>query len=441
MNIAVMGLGYVGCVTAACLADKGHQIIGVDVNAKKVDALSAGKSPIIEPGLDELIKQGILDGKINATTDSEMAIENSDLVLICVGTPSKSNGALDLKYVENVCMEIGKVIRRKQSYVNVIVRSTILPGTAQSNLIPILEKESGGKAGEEFGFCINPEFIREGSTVNDFNNPPFTIIGELNEKSGSQASKLYDSIDAPLYRVSLGVAEIIKYASNAFHALKVVFANEIGNLCQAYGIDSHAVMDIFVEDTKLNLSPYYLKPGFAFGGSCLPKDLRAMLYAAHQADVHPPVLESILPSNYAQIEKAINSIQSIGKRRIGVLGISFKPNTDDLRESPAVELIERLIGKGFDLRLFDREVSLSKIHGSNLTYIEKSLPHIASLVRNSLSKVVAESEIVVVTKKLSEADNIDLLGNLRSEQYIIDLVRIDQNYLSQMDCHYKSICW
>lgn len=441
MNIAVFGLGYVGCTSAACLSRDGHRVIGVDVNPAKVEAIRRGKSPLIEPGLDVLIEGSVAAGLIEATDDAAYAIKRSELVMICVGTPSHENGSLELKYVERVCRDIGRALAGKKIYTVIIVRSTVLPGTAQARLIPLLEVEAHKKVGEGFGFCVNPEFLREGSAIADFDHPPYTVIGQSDERSGERVAQLYAHLDAPIYRVPLDVAEMVKYAGNAFHALKVVFANEIGNVCQIYGIDSHQVMDIFVQDIKLNLSPYYLRPGFAFGGSCLGKDLRALLYAARQRDVQVPMLESILPSNQLQVQKAVKMLLREGKRKVGVIGLSFKPSTDDLRESPAIELVERLIGKGFELYIYDREVSLSQLHGSNRAYIDNVIPHIGSLMRASLKEVLEATEAIVVTKHLSSDELDQLLSLLRSDQILIDLVRLDRQELQEFEGQYSGICW
>lgn len=441
MNIAVFGLGYVGCVSTACFARDGHHVIGVDVNLEKVESIREGKSPIIEPRLGDLIQQGVDAGRIEATDEASHAINHADVAMICVGTPSQPNGSLDLTYVERVCQDIGQSLANKSSYIVVVVRSTMLPGNAQDRLIPILESTSGKQAGEDFGFCVNPEFLREGSAIADFDHPPYTVIGQIDDRSGGPVAQIYSNIDAPLHRVPLGVAEMVKYASNAFHALKVVFANEIGNVCDAYGMDSHQVMNIFVQDTRLNVSPYYLKPGFAFGGSCLGKDLRALLYAARQGDVRLPVLESVLPSNQLQIQKVLNLLTRSNKRRVGLVGLSFKPNTDDLRESPAVELAERLIGKGFELSIYDREVSLSRLHGSNRAYIDRVIPHIGSLLLSSLEETVGTAEVVVVTQRLSEDEQRQLLDALQSEQMLIDLVRLDGQGLQAFEGDYRGIAW
>jgi len=440
MKIAVFGLGYVGCVTAACFARQGHQVVGVDIQSEKVSALQQGISPIVEPGMDDLVRQGVENGLIQATTSSDEAIVESDIAIVCVGTPSHSNGDLNLTYVERVCSDIGHALRTHEGYFVIVIRSTMLPGSAH-RLIPLVEEASGKTVGKDFGFCVNPEFLREGSAIADFEQPPFTVIGEYDDRSGDHLAELYRDLHAPLFRVELGVSELIKYASNAFHALKVVFANEMGNLCKSYGIDSHAVMDIFVQDTKLNLSPYYLKPGFAFGGSCLPKDLRALLYAARRKDISLPVLESILPSNNLQIEKALQMLQKEGKKKVALIGLSFKPQTDDLRESPAIELAERLIGKGYELSIYDQEVSLSKLHGSNRAFIDQVLPHIGSLLSRSLVETVQSSESIVVTKKLTPQEYATLREAMKPEHSLIDLVRLNGTRVLDFEGSYDGICW
>jgi GDP-mannose 6-dehydrogenase len=441
LNIAIFGLGYVGTVSAACFARDGHRVVGVDVQTEKVTQINAGNSPIIEPGLAELIRQGVNSGCLAATTDAAAAVSQADLVMVCVGTPSKRNGGLDLSYVTNVCGDIGEALACKDGYSVVVIRSTVLPGTAERDVIPALEAASGRKVIEDFGFCLNPEFLREGSAIHDFDEPPYTVIGALDSRSAAICAALYDAIDGPLYQTPVGTAEMVKYASNAFHALKVAFANEIGNISQAYGIDSHQVMDIFVQDTKLNLSPYYLKPGFAFGGSCLPKDLRALQYAARQADVEVPVLNAILPSNELQTQKALEMLLSTGRRKVALVGLSFKPQTDDLRESPATELAERLIGKGFELSIYDREVSLAGLYGSNRTYIEQVIPHISSLMQTSLSQAVNGAGAVIVAKRPSATEYKQLLGLLAPDQVLIDLVRLDGQTIAEFEGKYHGICW
>ena len=438
MKISVFGLGYVGSVSAGCLAALGHRVIGVDVHSAKVDMVNIGQSPVIEAGLDDLIADGVKSGKLSAITQASEAVMASEISLICVGTPSEGNGNLNLTYVERVCRQIGHALAVKNGYHVVVVRSTILPGSTEAKVIPALEESSGRRAGQDFGVSFNPEFLREGTAVYDFHYPPFTLIGQYNRRGAEMAADLYAGIDAPLLVVPLKVAEMVKYANNAFHALKVTFTNEIGNICKAQGVDSHQVMDIFCLDEKLNLSSYYLKPGFAFGGSCLPKDLRALLYHAHRLDLSLPVLEAILPSNELQVKRGFYLIKQTGRKKVGVLGFSFKAGTDDLRESPLVELIETLVGKGYDIKVYDRNVSLARLHGANRAYIEREIPHIATLMCNSMEEVLADSEVIVLGNNAPEFAQV--LRQVREDQVVIDLVRISQE-IDVLDGQYLGICW
>lgn len=438
MKISIFGLGYVGTVSAACLAEQGHNVVGVDVSTTKVDIINGGTSPVIEEAIDELIARGVQQGRLRATTDAGEGVSNSDLSLICVGTPSNENGSLDLTYVKRVAGDIGQAMRHKDGFHVVVVRSTVLPGTTKKVIIPVLEQSSGLKAGQDFGVCFNPEFLREGTSVYDFHHPPFTVIGEHDSRSAEMLKELYQGLDAPVMVVPLQVAEMVKYTNNAFHALKVAFANEIGNLCKEQDIDSHQVMEIFCKDSKLNLSPYYLKPGFSFGGSCLPKDLRALLYQARTLDTRLPVLESILPSNSLQTRHGFDLVQRTGRKKVGVLGFSFKAGTDDLRESPMVELIETLIGKGYQVRVYDRNVCLARLQGANRAYIERGIPHISSLMTDSIEEVLSESEVIVIGNKAPEF--ADALTQLRPDQVVIDLVRIVPD-ATQLNGQYEGICW
>jgi GDP-mannose 6-dehydrogenase len=347
MNISIFGLGYVGCVSGACLASLGHNVIGVDSNQSKVDMVNQGISPIVEQDIDNLIKSVVKRETFSATSDWASAVKQSDMALVCVGTPQRSNGSIDLSSVTRVSEHLAKALRARHGYFLVVIRSTVLPGTVDQTVIPILEQHSGRTVGKDFGVCMNPEFLREGSSIHDFFHPPKTVIGQYDHKSGDLLAELYKHIDSPVVRTQIKIAEMLKYTDNSFHALKVTFANEIGNICKRFNIDSHKVMDIFCMDTKLNLSPYYLKPGFAFGGSCLPKDLRAITYEARRLDLDTPVLNAILESNKKQILKAVDKLIQFKGHRLGFLGLSFKGGTDDLRESPLVELIETMIGKGF----------------------------------------------------------------------------------------------
>jgi GDP-mannose 6-dehydrogenase len=438
MRISVLGLGYVGCVSAASLADADHQVIGVDVNEEKVAAVNAGRSPIVEPGLDDVLKRAVDAGRLRATTNTAEAVAGSDVSLVCVGTPSRRNGSLDLTYLERVSGQIGAALREKSSYHVVVVRSTVLPGTTHSVVIPALERESGKKYGDGFGVSVNPEFLREGTALKDFRKPPLTLVGHNHAADASGTIALYQSIDAPLVSTSIRVAEMMKYASNTWHALKICFANEIGNLCKEVGVDSHEVMDIFCRDEKLNLSSYYLKPGFAFGGSCLPKDVRALQYRAKEADVDLPVISSILPSNRLQIEHAFNQVMDTGRKRIGLLGFSFKAGTDDLRESPMVILAEALLGKGVTLRIYDKNVSLARLVGANKEYIETQIPHLSSLLCATIDEVIEGSEVIVVGNQSPEF--AEAVTKATRDQIIIDLVRLPINQ-ALLQADYRGICW
>jgi len=435
MKINIFGMGYVGCVSAACLASVGHDVTGIDIDEMKVSMINSGKSPIIEPGLEETIKKTTALGRLRATVDD---LGTADVSIICVGTPSNENGSLNLGFLQKVAAQLGNYLRATGSYHVVNIRSTVLPGTIDEIVIPILESRSGKKAGDDFGLCMNPEFMREGTAIHDYYNPPFTVIGELDQKSGNIVAKLYENVNAPTIRKGIKEVEMLKYACNSFHALKVTFANEIGNVCKKLGVNSHDVMDIFCKDMKLNLSPYYLKPGFAFGGSCLPKDLRAILYKARDHDLETPVLRSIMPSNQNQIEMAFDLIRKTGMKKVGLLGLSFKPGTDDLRESPMVELIEKLIGKGYSIAIYDKEVSMAKIFGSNKKYIESVIPHISSLMKNSAMEAIKDSEVIVLGNKSNEDDAI--LSNIGRGKYVIDLVKIISNPKGTGG-QYEGICW
>lgn len=421
-TVSIFGLGYVGSVSAACLADNGLNVLGVDVNPVKVNAINAGRSPIVEAGLDELTARGVAQKRIRATSDVREGVHASDISLICVGTPSKANGSLDLSAVERVAESIGRALSEKDPYHVVVVRSTMLPGSTEDLVIPLLETHSRKRAGVDFGVCYNPEFLREGSSIRDFHRPPFTIIGGPDAAANELVAKLYEGVDAAVVHTSFRVAEMLKYTSNAYHALKIVFANEIGALCKAQGIDSHELMDVFCRDTKLNVSAAYLKPGFAFGGSCLPKDLRAVLHHAGRLDLSLPVLEAILMSNDRQVQTAYQMIQRTGKKRVGVLGLSFKAGTDDLRESPMVTLVERLIGRGYDVVVYDRSVSLANLHGANRAYIEQEIPHILSIMTTSLDDLLAHAEVVVIGS--ADPEFAGAVSTGRDGQEYIDLIRV-----------------
>lgn len=436
MKISIFGMGYVGAVSAGCLAADGHEVIGLDTNQAKVDLINRGMSPIIEKDLHELIAGAAAAGHLRATMDVGEAVMGSEISLICVGTPSQLNGNLDLSYVRRVCEQIGSAIRHKDTFHVVVARSTMLPGSMRHVVIPSLERSSGKQAVTEFGVCNNPEFLREGTAVYDYYHPPKTVIGESDSRAGDMLATLYEKMNAPLIRTDVETAEMVKYTDNVWHALKVGFANEIGNICKASGLDGHAVMGIFCRDTKLNLSPYYLKPGFAFGGSCLPKDVRALSYRAKSLDLDVPIINAIMPSNAKQIEKGFQMVVDKGHRRIGILGISFKAGTDDLRESPLVELIERLLGKGYEVKLYDRNVSIASLVGANRDYILNHIPHISNLMEESLDKVLAHAQTVVIGNGSDEFN--DVPGTLRGDQVLVDLVRI---IADRSGDRYDGICW
>ena len=437
MKVSLFGLGYVGCVTAACLAKCGHDVLGVDVNADKVGMINAGKSPIIEEGLAEIILESQIGGRFRATTDPVEAVLNSEVSLVCVGTPSNGNGSLDLKAVKAVARQIGEALREK-NYHCVVFRSTVLPGTVRNVLIPILTEASEKTAHRDFDVCFNPEFLREGSAIHDFHHPPFTAIGCATSRGGDTVACLYDDVVAPVEKTSFEVAEMLKYACNGFHALKVTFANEIGSLCKGMGIDSHHVMELFAQDQKLNISKAYLKPGFAFGGSCLPKDLRALLYKSKELDLDSPLLRSVLESNQLHIQRLIDRILSTKKKKIGILGLSFKPGTDDLRDSPTVMLAESLLGKGCRIKIYDSEVSLAKIFGANKAYIDNEISHISTLMCARIDEVLQESDVIVVAKQQDEIE--EALKPCFGKKLIFDLVRVISGRCGQPE-NYDGICW
>src|SRR5207249_2846662 len=436
MKLSVFGIGYVGCVSAACFAKEGHDVISVDANRVKVEIVNSGKSPIVEPDIDELIGKMVREGRLRAVTDAIEAVKGSEMSLVCVGTPSQPNGSLDLSHIERVCREIGAGVQAKRERHTVVIRSTILPGTMENLVVPALEAGSGKKVGRDVGIAINPEFFREGTSLRDFYSPPFTLIG-AEEEDAMLVRRLYQNVNAPIFVMGVGAAAMVKYACNCFHALKVSFGNEIGNICKALSIDSHEVMDVFCQDTKLNLSPYYLRPGFAFGGSCLPKDLRALLYKAKTVDVQLPILASVLPSNQLQIERGVQAVVEKANPRVGILGFSFKAGTDDLRESPMVELTERLIGKGYDLRIYDRSVSLACLHGANRDYILNKIPHISRLMVPTIDEVLAHAQTIVIGNAAPEF--ADVPKRIVEGQTIIDFVRVsDSRTIAGI---YEGICW
>ena len=423
-SISIFGLGYVGSVTAACLAKQGCRVVGVDTNPQKVAQLAAGNAPVVEPGLPELIAAAYGASLLEATTDSEKAILSTDVSFISVATPSLRNGKLDLTSIERVCRQIGEILRLKEAFHWIVLRSTVLPGTTDSFVTPLLESSSGKRAGRDFGVCFNPEFLREGTAIADFALPPFTVLGVAEGQDCSPLRQIYGQLSAPLHQTDTRTAEMIKYACNAFHALKVSFANEVGTLCHELGADPGVVAKIFTSDTKLNISPAYLTPGFAFGGSCLPKDLRALTYRAKELDLAVPLLSAILPSNQEHIQRAAEQVLQTGKREIGVLGLSFKSGTDDLRDSPMVYLVKRLLGEGCRCHIWDHNVRLGQIVGSNREFIQNTIPHIGALLRDDMGDVLRSSEVVLLATK--ELNPGDIERRLRSDQILIDVVHLQK---------------
>ena len=438
MIVSIFGLGYVGVVSAGCLAMWGHKIIGVDVNETKIQLINDGRSPVIEDKIPDLLLSAKKKKILSATNCANEAIANSSISFVCVGTPSRSNGSLDTKYIENVCKQIGDSLKNKKKKGHILVfRSTMLPGTITKTIIPLIENVSGKKEGQDFFVAFNPEFLREGTAVYDFNNPPKTIVGCNNTTIADKVLKLYQDLPGPKIQTSVKIAEMIKYVDNNFHAMKVTFANEIGHICKQLQIDSHEVMDIFMQDIKLNISTQYLKPGFAFGGSCLPKDLRAINYMAKMLDLETPLLESLIPSNNRQILMAINKIISFGKQKIGIAGFSFKAGTDDLRESPIIEVIETLLGKGYDLKLYDQSVSIAKLIGANKNYINFHIPHISSLMVDSLDDLLEDREVIVIGNNNKEFKR--MVTESHDSQKIFDLVGIVDPKSAREN--YEGVCW
>ena len=438
MRISVFGLGYVGSVSAACLAGRGHEVIGVDVNPAKVDLVNDGRATVVEERIGELTAGVVQSGALRATTDVREAVMASEVSLVCVGTPSEPNGSLSTTYLERVAEQIGAAIAERGGWHTVVFRSTMLPGTCLNLLVPILEKSTGGTAGVDFGVAVNPEFLREGTSVRDFFDPPKTVIGELDPASGAVVAELYEGLPGEVFRVPIPTAEAIKYADNAFHGLKIGFANELGAVLQALGVDSHQVMDVFLADRKLNISPAYLRPGFAFGGSCLPKDLRGLVHAAQRADVSVPILAHVLSSNSDHLQRAVELVERTGKRRVGLFGLSFKPGTDDLRESPLVELAERLHGKGYDLRIYDANVNISRLLGANREFIETRLPHLAQLLTDSVDEVLEHAEVCVVGTRDPAVLSALPPGDGR---LLIDLIHLPDADARRAESGYHGLAW
>jgi GDP-mannose 6-dehydrogenase len=437
MNLSIFGLGYVGSVTAGCLAKIGHSVIGTDIKTEKVESINNGEPPMFERGLDILIKSGVESGRLRATTSVNEAVEHSDCAMICVGTPSNSDGSINLEHIERVCIDIGSALKTKRSYFLIVIRSTLIPNVTEDVLIPILEESSGKKIRKDFSVCFNPEFLREGQAIDDFFNPGRIVIGEFDRRAGELVKKIYSGVDAPVVNVKIKTAEMVKYAFNSFHGLKVAFANEIGALCKKNGIDGREVMEIFCMDKKLNLSPYYLKPGFAFGGSCIPKDLRAILHQSRDSDINLPLIGSVLSSNEEHIERAVELLIEQKKRKITFLGLTFKSGTEDIRESPTIPLITKLLEKGY-LKLFEKGYEV-RIYDpmANISEIKSTLPHIYPLLKKSFEECIKNSEVVVLTKNEEEFKKIPLL--MSKNQILIDLVGLFES--NDLKGRYVGICW
>jgi GDP-mannose 6-dehydrogenase len=437
MKVSVFGLGYVGVVTAACIAELGHDVIGVDVDEFKVDAVNKGTSPIVEELIGDLIEEMVDKERVHATTDTQTAVRDTEVSFVCVGTPSNAGGGVDLSYIQRVAEQIAAAIRSKTTYHLVVVRSTIPPGTMDDVVKPMLHRGVGTEPGTSYGLCFHPEFLREGSSVRDFRNPPKIVIGSTDERAAATLASIYSGFSAPLVHCSMRAAEMIKYADNSFHALKVVFANEIGSLCKRLGIDSHEVMRVFCLDTRLNISPAYLMPGFAYGGSCLPKDLRAVMSLARNHNLDLPLLSSIQTSNENHVLRVINMVIDSGVRSVCLLGLSFKPGTDDLRESPLVELLERLLGKGFDIRVFDENVIISRLRGGNRAFIEQRLPHIAQLLVTDAQEAIESAQAVIIGT--NDPAFVAAIESTGEPKVIFDLVRLFKNPPARHSYH--GVCW
>ena len=436
MKISVFGMGYVGCVTAAALSRRDNDVIGVDINEQKVETINRGDAPVLEKGLAKLVRESVRAGALKATSNGAEAVIETDLSLVCVGTPAKKNGSFDYSHLLSAIREVGGGIKQKNRNHVVAIRSTVLPGTTENMLIPALEASSNKKSGRDFTVHTNPEFLRESSALYDFDNPPFVVIGSATGDDGFLLEKLYEGT-GPVAHTSIKTAEMLKYVCNTFHALKITFANEIGNICQALGVDSHEVMELFCRDTKLNISPAYLKPGFAFGGSCLPKDLRALLYQAKTLDVETPLLAGVAQSNQLQIQRAIDFVIESGAKRVGMLGLTFKPGTDDLRESPLVRLCEALIGKGINLSIYDPNLVLGNLVGANKAYIDEQIPHIGKLLCGSFDELIERNETIVVGNRYDELKS--RLSSLNGCMRVLDLVHVFET--DRTPESFRGICW
>lgn len=438
MRISIFGLGYVGAVSLGCLARDGHRVVGVDIDRTKLDLLRGGQSPIVEAGMQELIASAVKSGRVEVTPDPIAAVHATDISFLCVGTPPRANGSQDLSALERLCVQLGEAMRQKDEYHVFVVRSTVMPGTVEGMVRSAIEEHSGRRMGTDFGLCFQPEFMREGSSIRDYDRPPMTVVGGDSDRSVDTVRKVFGHLPCPFHTTTIRVAEMLKVFCNIFHAMKITFANEVGRICQALEVDPHQVMDLVCKDTQLNISAAYLKPGFAFGGSCLPKDLKALTYVARQRDVDLPMFQALMPSNRVHIEHAVETVLASGERRVGMIGLAFKTGTDDLRESPLVTMAERFLGKGVDLRIHDPEVSLARLIGANRRYIEEVIPHIGSLLVESCEELIADSKVVVVGLKTPEL-TAALQRSLRDDQIVLDLVHLPDR--EKLRGRYLGVCW
>lgn len=438
MEVSIFGLGYVGAVSLACLARDGHKVVGVDIDPVKLDLIRSGKSPVIESGMPELMQAVVESGRVSVTDDVSRALDGSTVSFICVGTPSRSNGSQDQRAVLRLTEELGRCLAKRTGHHTFVYRSTLAPGTVEDTLIPMLEKLSGKREGVDFDVCFQPEFLREGSSIRDYDKPPFTVVGVRRREAAEPLRALFGHLPCEFQSTSVATAETLKYFCNIFHALKITFANEVGRLCQSLSVDPHEVMDLLCADRQLNISPAYLRPGFAFGGSCLPKDLRAIMHIAKGADVELPMLGGIMPSNRLQIDQAVEAVLSRGRPTVGMIGLSFKSGTDDLRESPLVTFAERLLGKGLKLSIYDPEVNISRLIGANRRYIEAAIPHIGSVMTEDSRKLLETSEVVVLG--LTDPHLVEqVLKTVKSHQLVVDLVGMTDR--AGLNCEYRGVCW
>jgi GDP-mannose 6-dehydrogenase len=438
MRISIFGLGYVGAVSLGCLARDGHRVIGVDIDATKLELIRSGRTPVIEAGMQELISGAVASGRVEVTSDPVSAVHATEISFLCVGTPPRANGSQDLSAMERLCTQLGQALREKDEYHVFVVRSTVMPGTVEGMIRKAIEEYSGKRMGEDFGLCFQPEFMREGSSIKDYDRPPMTVVGGDSPRSVEAVRKVFRHLPCDFHETTIRVAETLKYFCNIFHAVKITFANEVGRICQSLEVDPHMVMELVCRDTQLNISPAYLKPGFAFGGSCLPKDLKALTYVARQRDVDLPMLGAVMPSNRAHIDHAIATVLAENERRVGMIGLAFKTGTDDLRESPLVTMAERFIGKGLDLRIHDPEVSLARLIGANRRYIEEVIPHIGSLMVEGAETLIRDAKIVIVGLKTPEL-TATLQRCLRDDQMVLDLVNLPDR--DKLRGRYVGVCW